>query len=67
VLELKDFAKVRLKPGATSTIRWRLPASALSFLGADLKPVLEPGKFEILIGPSADRTRLLSTTIRVSA
>jgi len=41
-----------------------LPASELRFLGLDLRPVFEPGEVEILVGPCADRSRLLVETIR---
>jgi len=65
LLELKDFAKITLAPGERGEIAFSLPASALSFLGRDLEPVFETGEVEILVGPSADRGRLLSTTVRL--
>jgi beta-glucosidase len=63
VLELKGFAKIRLKPGEQGTVRIRVPAREFRFLGTDLRPVFEPGEVEILIGPSADRSRLLAASI----
>ena len=67
LLELKAFTKVELSPGARATVVILLPVNALSFPGRDWQPVLEPGAFEILVGPCADRTRLLSTTLTVAA
>jgi beta-glucosidase len=64
VLELKAFAKARLAPGARQTVTFVLRTEDLAFLDRDLKPRVEPGAFDILVGPSADRTRLTSTTIR---
>jgi beta-glucosidase len=40
-----------------------MPASELCFPGVDLERVFEPGEVEILVGPSAERTRLLAQTI----
>ena len=53
VRELKAFRKVALAPGARETVRFTLRRQDLEFLGADLKPTVEPGKFELWIAPSA--------------
>lgn len=63
LLELRGFAKIRLAPGESGTVRLSLPAADLAFLGVDLQPVFEPGKLEILVGPSAERATLLSTEV----
>ena len=65
LLELKGVGKVTLRPGQTQTVRLRLRASDLRFPGRDLKPVFEPGEVEILVGPSADRSKLLTTTLHL--
>jgi beta-glucosidase len=64
-LELKGFAKIRLPPGTMGTVTLSLPAAELRFLGVELKPVFEPGEVEILVGPWADRTKLLAATIQL--
>jgi beta-glucosidase len=66
VLELKGFGKISLNPGKSGTVTLLLPAAELKFLGLDLRPVFEPGEVEILVGPCADRTRLLTATIRLT-
>ncbi|HXA37254.1 MAG TPA: glycoside hydrolase family 3 N-terminal domain-containing protein [Steroidobacteraceae bacterium] len=66
LLELKGFAKIDLRPGEAGTVNLSLPAAELRFLGPDLEPVFEPGEVEILVGPCADRSRLLTATIRLS-
>jgi len=38
----------------------------LRFLGLDLQPVFEPGEVEILVGPCADRSKLLIGGIQLS-
>ncbi len=65
-LELKGVAKVRLQPGERGAVGFELPAEGLGCLGADLEPVLEPGEVEILVGPCAERRRLLRASIRVA-
>lgn len=53
VRELKDFRKITLAPGETKTVTFTLTPEQLSFVGADLKPVTEPGDFRLWIAPDA--------------
>ena len=53
VRELKDYAKVSLAPGETKTLTFTLPASSLSFTGRDMKPIVEPGDFQLWISEDA--------------
>src|SRR5215216_415806 len=46
---LRRFAKVNLQPGESRTLNFKLRREDLSFIGADNKPVLEPGEFEVRI------------------
>jgi beta-glucosidase len=55
---LKRFAKVYLEPGQSRTVTFKLRKDDLSFIGADNKPVLEPGEFEVMIGGLKDRFEL---------
>jgi beta-glucosidase len=66
VLELKGFGKITLAPGKSGTVTLFLAAADLCFLGIDLQPVFEPGEVEILVGPCADRSRLLADSIHLS-
>ncbi len=66
MLELKGVAKISLRPGEAGTVRLSLRAEDLRFLGRDLEPIFEPGEIEILVGPCADRSRLLAATVRLS-
>ncbi len=43
-----------------------LQGAELRFLGLDLEPVFEPGEVEILVGPCADRSKLLAATIHLA-
>jgi beta-glucosidase len=64
-LELKGFGRISLPPGETGTVTLALKAAELRFLGVELEPIFEPGDIEVLVGPCADRTQLMSTTIQL--
>jgi beta-glucosidase len=66
-LELKAFGKIILRQGEKGTLRLSFPARDLRILGLDLKPLFEPGEVEILVGPCADRQRLLVATVTLVA
>ncbi len=66
LLELKGMAKITLAPGERGQVHFRLTAADLAYLGPDLTPRLDPGVIELLVGPSAARQDLLTTTIRVA-
>jgi beta-glucosidase len=55
---LKRFAKVYLEPGQSRTLSFKLRRDDLSFIGADNKPVVEPGEFEVRIAGLKDRFEL---------
>jgi beta-glucosidase len=67
LLELKGVQKVHLKAGERKDVRWRLPVEDLSFIGQSLDRVLEPGRFEIHVGQSADVANLLSAVIELTS
>ena len=50
VKRLTRFAKLTLPPGESRELRFRLGRDDLSFIGADGKPVVEPGLFTVLVG-----------------
>jgi beta-glucosidase len=56
--ELRDFTRVTLKAGEKKTITFTLTPSQLAFLDAKMKPVVEPGKFDVMIGSSSEDIRL---------
>ena len=61
VKELKAFRRVTLAPGERQTIVFTLDSAAFSLLDRDLKPVIEPGAVEILVGASSEEIRLKGT------
>ncbi len=66
VLELRGIARVVLDPGQRDTVRFELEAGDLAFPDEDGNACLEAGAFEILVGPSADKSRLIHRTIQLS-
>jgi beta-glucosidase len=61
VKELKGFAKVFIKAGETQRVTMMLNAEHFSLINAEMKRVVEPGEFEILIGSSSSDIRLSQT------
>jgi len=66
LLELKGVRKLGLAAKQRERVAWRLPVEDLSFIGPALKPILEPGRFEIHVGQSADPDELLTSVIEVA-
>ena len=66
LLELKGVQKVDLKAGERKDATWRLAVEDLSFVGQSLERVLEPGRFEIHVGQSADPADLVSCIIELA-
>lgn len=53
VKELKNFAKVLLKPGETKEISFHITTNDLKFYNSDLKQIWEPGIFNIYVGTNS--------------
>jgi beta-glucosidase len=65
LLELKDLRKIILAAGERGQVIWQLPVETLAFIGPSLDPVLEPGRFEIQVGQSANPAELLTGSIEL--
>lgn len=53
VKELKDFKKVELNPHETKEIVFEIKPEMCAFMNQRLETVIEPGEFEVYIGPNA--------------
>ncbi len=53
VKELRGFERVSLEPGAKKTVTFTVGPQALSLIDAHMKRVVEPGRFELLVGTSS--------------
>ncbi|MBD0286387.1 MAG: glycoside hydrolase family 3 C-terminal domain-containing protein [Flavisolibacter sp.] len=56
VKELKGFKKIWLDPGQSPTITFTIHPELLAFYDKDMKWVVEPGDFTIMVGTSSDKT-----------
>ncbi|MFB4290368.1 glycoside hydrolase family 3 N-terminal domain-containing protein [Nonomuraea sp. ATR24] len=53
VRQLTGFARVRLEPGGSAEVRFRVHADRTAFTGRDLRRVVEPGDLDVLVGTSS--------------
>jgi beta-glucosidase len=51
--QLKAFKKIELNPDQAKNISFTLTPDDLSFIGVDLKRVVEPGDFKVIVGNEA--------------
>lgn len=58
VTELKGFERIHLKPGELKEMSFTITPEKLRMLDKNLKPVVEPGDFRIMIGSSSKDIRL---------
>jgi beta-glucosidase len=65
VKELKAFRKVRLGAGCSETVELAITPSSLAFYDADMRHVVEPGEFRIMVGTSSRDADLQAVTLRV--
>jgi beta-glucosidase len=55
IMELKDFARITLNPGESKKVEFTITPDRLQFYNLEMKRVVEPGEFEVLIGPASDK------------
>ena len=65
VKELKDFRRVALKAGEKKTIEFTITPDKLAFYDLNMKPIVEPGAFEVLVGGSSRDEDLQKATFNV--
>jgi beta-glucosidase len=64
VMQLKAFQRITLKPGEKKTVEFTLTPDMLSMLNIDMHRVVEPGLFDVMVGPSSDQTSMATLTVR---
>lgn len=50
IKELKGFTRISIQPGETKTITFTITPENLQFYNREMKRVVEPGKFRIMVG-----------------
>jgi beta-glucosidase len=66
VKELRGFKRVTLAQGAATTVDFTIDSRALALWDKDMKHVVEPGEFQIMVGPSSETSALKSATLNVT-
>jgi len=66
VKELKGFRRVWLQPGERATVALDITPGSLAFFDVNMKYVVEPGDFEIMIGTSSRDADLTKLSLRVT-
>jgi len=57
VMQLKGFERITLQPGEKRTVEFTITPDMLSMLNADMHRVVEPGIFDVMVGPSSADTK----------
>jgi beta-glucosidase-like glycosyl hydrolase len=63
VLELRGFRRITLEPGEIKEARFPITPEILAGIGLDNRRVVEPGEFEIFIGPSSTQLEAVTLTV----
>jgi len=66
IKELKGFERVELQPGETKTVTFDITPDRLAFYDINMKYVVEPGEFEIMVGTSSRDQDLTKITLTVT-
>ena len=61
VKELKGFRKIGLEPGEKKTVTFMLSVAQLAFYDRHMRLVVEPGEFQVMVGPSSEDIRVSGT------
>lgn len=64
VKELKGFKRVHIAKGGSVKVDFDIDAKTLQYLDATGKPFLEPGAFEIMIGPNSRDVKTAELTVK---
>ncbi|WP_248722438.1 glycoside hydrolase family 3 N-terminal domain-containing protein [Seonamhaeicola sp. ML3] len=62
--ELKGFNKIELKPGETKTVQFTITPDMLVFTGVEMKPILEAGDYEVMVGTSSQEYKKVSFRLK---
>ncbi len=63
VKELKGFARVTLAPGETVTVNFAVGPEHLRFFDRELERVVEPGEFDLMVGPDSRQLQSVLLTV----
>ena len=55
------FKRISLKPGETGTVQFKLDSKELALWNRQMKQVVEPGEFKIMVGSSSEDIRAVGS------
>lgn len=64
VKELKGFQRIHLAAGESKEVSFDITPDMLKFYNADLKHVIEPGDFQIMIGTNSKDVKTLKLNVK---
>ncbi len=63
IKELKGFKKIWLDPGQLQTVNFSITPELLSFYDKNMKWIIEPGSFTIMVGTASDETQSIKLLV----
>jgi beta-glucosidase len=63
VEQLRGFQRITLAPGETRTVTFTVGPDDLSLLNADMRKVVEPGVFDLMVGPSSTELKTVKLLV----
>jgi beta-glucosidase len=57
VMQLRGFQRITLKPGEKKTVEFPITPDTLAILDINMNRMVEPGVFDIMVGPSSAETQ----------
>jgi beta-glucosidase len=63
VMALKRFRRIHLNPGEKKRVEFTITPDALSLLNIDMHKVVEPGAFDVMVGPSSVQTQTVTLNV----
>jgi beta-glucosidase len=64
--ELKSFRQVDIHPGESVAVDLELPAASCTIVDGEGHRIVEPGEFNLLVGPSSKPADLLTASFRIN-
>ena len=64
VKELKAFERIHLKTGESREVTFHITPEMLKFYNAELKHVIEPGDFQIMVGTNSKEVKTAKLVVK---
>jgi beta-glucosidase len=63
VMELKAFDRITLAPGERRTVTFELGPEQLAYYGPEMKRVVEPGRFKVMVGGNSEELKTVGLDV----